>query len=110
VTQNIYNDLYADLKDERFIELLKTPDIQIETILSAGHTTPADEWYDQEKDEWVLLIRGAARISIAGDSAEIQLNPGDHLHIPSHTKHRVTWTSKTEPTLWLAVHFKNRQT
>ena len=106
MAHNIYHDLPTGLKNERFTELLNTPGVRIETIVSQGHTTPKDEWYDQESDEWVLVLKGAAQITLQGCNTCIDLKPGDHLHIPAHIKHRVSWSSDTEPTLWLAVHFK----
>jgi len=34
------------------------------------------------------------------------LSHGDRLAIPAHVRHRVEWTDATEPTVWLAVHYK----
>jgi cupin 2 domain-containing protein len=36
---------------------------------------------------------------------EQDLRPGDHLLIPAHEVHRVTWTATGETTIWLAIHF-----
>ena len=33
------------------------------------------------------------------------MRPGDHVHIPAHTRHRVEWTDGREPTVWLAIHY-----
>jgi len=52
----------------------------------------------------VLLVQGAARLWLDG-CGERALAPGDHLLIPAGCRHRVTWTSLDEPTVWLAVHF-----
>jgi hypothetical protein len=41
--------------------------LRIERIVSTGQATPEGEWYDQEDDEFVLLVAGAARLLIAGD-------------------------------------------
>ena len=32
------------------------------------------------------------------------LQPGDHLLIPAHCRHRVAWTDSASETLWLALH------
>lgn len=105
MAQNIFNNLPSAIKSEHFTELLNTAGIKIETIISEGHVTPKNTWYDQQHDEWVLVLKGAARIKIKGCPKEVVLNIGDHLHLPAHTKHRVCWTHKSEQTLWLAIHF-----
>ncbi len=79
--------------------------LRIERIVSTGQTTPEGEWYDQEDDEFVLLVAGAARLLIAGEAQERKLRPGDWLLLPAHCRHRVTWTESDPPTVWLAVHF-----
>jgi cupin 2 domain-containing protein len=90
--------------DEEFVELLANKGIRIERIVSTGQITPQDAPYDQDHDEWILLLRRAAKLWIDG-GAEHDIRPGDHLLIPAHRLHRVTWTSKEEPTIWLALHF-----
>lgn len=73
----------------------------IERIVSNGHATPENEWYDQEKDEWVVVLEGSARLRYE-DGTEVALAQGEHLLIPAHVRHRVVYTSS--PCLWLAVH------
>ena len=78
----------------------------IERIITHGQTTPAGEWLDQSTDEWVLLLRGAARLQFEDQADEIRMRPGDELWIPAGSRHRVSWTPANETTLWLAVHFE----
>lgn len=73
----------------------------VERIVSHGHTTPDGEWYDQERDEWVLVLEGHARLGYA-DGTEVGLHQGDSLLIPRHVRHRVLFTSS--PCVWLAIH------
>ena len=80
--------------------------LRIERIVSTGQATPEGEWYDQEDDEFVLLVAGAARLLIAGEAQARELRPGDWLLLPAHCRHRVTWTESDPPTVWLAIHFK----
>ena len=100
--------LFADLPDgsgpEHFSELLGRPGLRIERIVSHGQCSPPGFWYDQPRDEWVLLLRGAAGLLIQGE-AERRLGPGDFVHLPARQRHRVTWTAAGEPTVWLALHF-----
>jgi cupin 2 domain-containing protein len=90
--------------DEIFEVLVERPGVRIERIVSTGQTTPEDQWYDQARDEFVLLIAGAARLRIEGEAEDRALAEGDWLLIPAHCRHRVTWTREDPPTVWLAVH------
>jgi cupin 2 domain-containing protein len=101
---NLFDDLPDHADTEQFIDLLTRPGVRIERIVSTGQTTPEDAPYDQPHDEWVLLLAGAARLWIDGD-AEHDLRPGDHMLIPAHRVHRVTWTATDAPTVWLAINF-----
>ena len=81
--------------------------VKIERIVSDGHASPEGFWYDQEQNEWVLLVAGSAVLSIEKETGieQIELVPGDYLLIPAHQRHRVESTSKTEKTIWLAVFY-----
>ena len=85
--------------------LIETPSLRLERIVSAGHTTPAGDWYDQDRPEWVALLSGAATLRFEHDAAPIELRPGDHLLIPAHRRHRVEWTDPNQQTVWLALHY-----
>jgi cupin 2 domain-containing protein len=88
---------------EQFDTLVQDKGVHIERIISAGQNTPDGEWYDQVRDEWVLLIQGRAEISYE-DGEATRLGPGDHVLIPAHKRHRVQETSIDPPCIWLAVH------
>ena len=90
---------------ELFESLLSTEKVLIERIISTGQTTPSGEWYDQETDEWVILLQGKSELSYE-DGKKIVLRAGDYLMIPAHVKHRVEYTSDDPPCIWLAVHIK----
>jgi glyoxylase I family protein len=83
---------------EIFEELLRFRNVRIERITSSA--LPDAREYDQEHDEWVMLVQGQARLEVAGKTVE--LGPGDHLLLPAHTRHRVLETSPGA--LWIAVH------
>ena len=101
---NLFDDLPYQAEEELLTELLARKGVRIERIVSTGQCTPEDKPYKQESDEWVLLLTGAAGLWIDGEG-ERDLRPGDHVLISAHCSHRVTWTAKGEPTVWLAVHF-----
>lgn len=88
---------------ETFEALFDKGSCLIERIISTGQVTPPGQWYDQARDEWVILLQGQARLAYA-DGSEIALQPGDYVLIPAHCKHRVTYTSPEPPCIWLAVH------
>ena len=102
-------NLLADLPDaadaEVFTTLLDRPGVRIERIVSAGQVTPEAEPYDQDHDEWLLLLAGGARLWREG-AGECELRPGDALFIAAHVRHRVSWTQANPPTVWLAVHLE----
>jgi cupin 2 domain-containing protein len=100
---NLFDHLPAQSADEEFVELLSRKAVRVERIVSTGQSTPAEAPYDQDHDEWVLLLRGAAGLWVQGQTEHI-LRPGDHLSIPANHLHRVTWTPKEETTIWLAIH------
>ena len=90
---------------EEFSQLLQRPGLRIERIVSTGHCSPPDFWYEQADGEWVLLIEGAARLCFADESAARQLKPGDFVDIAPLRRHRVDWTAPDQPTIWLAIHY-----
>jgi len=101
--QNIYELPQVLDHLENFEQIVSGKNIQIERIISSGQTTPSGQWYNQELDEWVILLQGEAELSYADDT-RIKLKEGDYLFIPAHTKHRVEYTSIEPPCIWLAVH------
>lgn len=100
---NLFDLPTGEWRDEIFEILHQSAHVRIERILSRGHRTPPGEFYDQERDEWVVLLQGQARIDFDDGSAR-QLESGDHLLIPKHVRHRVGHTSTEPPCVWLAVH------
>lgn len=90
------------LPEELVEALARWPGGRIERIVSRGHVTPEGDWYDQDEDEFVLLVSGAARLALE-DGESIKLAPGDWLELPAHLRHRVEWTPLDRDTVWLAV-------
>lgn len=105
VPSNLFQQLPQAAVDE-FVEVLASKEnVRIERIVSQGHSSPSGFWYDQDQTEWVLILKGEAKLLIEECPGPMHLVPGDHLMIPAHQKHRVEWTSPNEPTIWLAVFF-----
>jgi len=93
------------LPDEVVDLLVERPGLRIERIESTGQTTPEGQWYEQETDEWVLVVSGAAKLRIEGEATDRELGEGDWILLPAHCRHRVTWTRSKPSTVWLAIHF-----
>lgn len=105
--ENMFQNIPQHLDDEFFDIIIQNKNFKLERIISKGHVTPPGEWYNQEQHEWVFLLKGAAQLKIAGQINNIELNPGDHLLLPAHKKHRVEWTDPNTETIWLALHFNS---
>lgn len=103
--KNIFSGIPDKISDELFETIVESHPVKIERIISCGQATSEGTWYDQDLDEWVLLLRGSAEILFDGDEDPVTLNPGDHFRIHAHMRHRVTRTATAVPTVWLAVHF-----
>jgi len=101
---NLFEDLPEDLSDEHFTDLLKTKNIRIERIVSSGQTSPEYGWYDQDENEWVIVLEGSGTI-LFENGCERVLNKGDHLNIPARIKHKVSRTDPNNITIWLAVFY-----
>jgi cupin 2 domain-containing protein len=102
---NLFAPIPSEATGEFFQVLLETGTFRLERIVSAGQATPPGEWYDQDTDEWVVLLTGGAGLRFEDEPAPRILAPGDHLLIPAHRRHRVEWTDPETPTVWLALHF-----
>ena len=103
--RSLFDEIPADLPEELFSVLAENGPVKIERIVSNGHASPEGFWYDQEQNEWVLLVSGSAVLTV-GDE-QVELNVGDHLLIPAHQRHRVESTSATEKTIWIAVFYED---
>jgi cupin 2 domain-containing protein len=102
---NLFANLAASRAAEQFTDLLATPGLRLKRIVSLGQATPPGEWLDQDRAEWVILLRGAATLCFEGESGARELKPGDYVNIPARCRHRVEWTAPDEPTIWLALHY-----
>lgn len=101
--KNIFDDLPQHLPKEVVQTLIRAADVSIERIISHGHASAPDFWYDQPQHEWVIVLKGAARLQF--EDGMVEMKPGDFMNIPAFKKHRVDWTTPNEPTIWLGVRY-----
>jgi len=73
--KNLLKNNPETLPDELFETLVKNENIHIERIVSKGHTSPEEGWYDQDRNEWVLVLKGAARLAFE-DGSEVSWGRG----------------------------------
>jgi len=102
---NVFGAMPDPNEGEAFDELFARPGLRIERIVSHGHASPPELWYEQPRDEWVIVLAGAARVRFAEEAEARELRAGDCLAIEAHRRHRVEWTHPDEPTVWIAVHY-----
>ena len=88
----------APARGERTFPLASGTGFAVEQIISGQLDAPQD--YDQDHDEWVVLLEGAATLDVEGETQD--LVAGDWLLLRAHVRHRVTATAAG--TRWLAVH------
>ncbi len=100
---NIFDDIKVGNDKEEFIDILKNENIRIERIVSNGQKSQEDFWYDQDENEFVILLEGEAILEF--EDKEVKLSKGDYCDIKAHIKHRVKYTSLEKPTIWLAVFY-----
>lgn len=102
---NIFEHIPDEIRDELFENIVTAENVRIERIVSKGHVSPQSGWYDQDENEWVMVLKGAAKIKFENQTTA-HLVSGSHLNIPAHTRHKVSWTDPDVETLWLVVFYK----
>ena len=105
--KNLFTDVPDSLPKELIEVLVKNQHVRIERIVSTGHKSPEGYWYDQEEAEWVVVLKGEAKLLFDDDDQPITMRLGDHVLVAPHRKHRVEWTTPHEPTVWLAVFYSD---
>lgn len=106
VIRNLFSEIPDSMNGEIFEILLRNEHFKLERIISSGQASPPGEWFDQEMNEWVILLSGNARLLFEGETDAYMMRPGDYIHIPAHQRHLVEWTDPKQKTVWLALHFK----
>jgi cupin 2 domain-containing protein len=106
IIRNLFSEIPDSMSGEIFEILLRNEHFKLERIISSGQASPPGEWFDQEMNEWVILLSGSAGLLFEGETDAYMMRPGDYIHIPAHQHHRIEWTDPKQKTVWLALHFK----
>ena len=101
---NIFSLIPENIEGETFQELVKSPDCRIERIISSKENQFDRSWYDQDEDEFVILLQGSAKLEFVSQKY-VELCSGDFLHIKAHERHRLLEVSKEVDSVWLAFFF-----
>jgi cupin 2 domain-containing protein len=95
----------GSLFEEYLDTICSAESVMIERIISRGHASVEGFWYDQERNEFILVVQGSAGLRLENEDEVVILKTGDYLNIGAHVRHRVEWTDPTCETIWLAVHY-----
>ena len=98
---NLFDYTLPNLDSEIFTTLIQNRDVEIKHIVSNTLKMP-QEFIEPTKDEWVVVLKGCAKIEIDGEVHK--LKSGDTLFIPADTKHTLLKTKKV--VVWLAIYMK----
>ncbi|MEZ8009752.1 MULTISPECIES: cupin domain-containing protein [Vibrio] len=102
---NIYSNVPSSIPDEIFNDIITTENVRIERIISHGHRSPEQSWYDQDENEWVMVLEGQGVIEFE-DGRVVTLSKGDYINIAAREKHKVVGTDRDVVTIWLAVFYR----
>jgi cupin 2 domain-containing protein len=100
---SLFDDLPTQLPNEVVQTIIAAAEVRIERFISHGHASPKGCWYDQDQHEWVVVLKGAARLQF--EDGTVEMKAGDFINIPARKRHRIEWTRPGELTIWLAVHY-----
>jgi len=100
---NIFDNIPKQLPEELTNILVNSNGVRIERIVSQGHKSAPNFWYAQTENEWVIVLKGSAKLRFELGDKIIRLNEGDFVNIKAYAKHKVEWTS--EEVIWLAVFY-----
>jgi cupin 2 domain-containing protein len=95
---NLFDDAAPPREGERVDRLLTQRNLVVERIVSGASVPPGE--YLPSQDEWVVLLKGDAVLTIAGET--LKLESGDYVFLPAGVPHTLERVS--EGALWLAVH------
>src|ERR1041385_2052338 len=82
---NLFSNVPEPLAEELVQTLFSAEGVRIERIVSLGQTSKEGFWYDQSVGEWVVVLRGAARL-LFEDGELMELVAGSYVNIEAHRR------------------------
>lgn len=104
IKNNLFQNVPDKLPDEIFETIAQSENVKIERIVSDGHTSQPGFWYNQDQNEFVIVLKGNAVLEFE-DGTTKKMSEGDYQIIPAHQKHRVAYTDTIGKTIWLVVFY-----
>jgi len=102
---SLLDHIPSSLPAEFSERLVDAKHVRIERIVSRGHCSEPGFWYDQKENEWVMVVKGEARLHFEDGDKTVHLAEGGYIDIPAGARHRVESTSADTDTVWLAVFY-----
>jgi cupin 2 domain-containing protein len=105
---NLFEGIAGEMPEE-LTEVLASGEgkVRVERIVSRGHASAEGFWYEQEDEEFVVLLKGSGVLRFEEGDVIKELKAGDWVLIPAGCRHRVERTAEGgEETVWLAVYFE----
>ncbi|GHT20438.1 hypothetical protein FACS1894189_9290 [Planctomycetales bacterium] len=84
---NLLTNLPASLPEELIENIIVANNVRIERIISTGHFSPPDFWYDQDENEWVIILQGSAVLEFESGFASRFIPVAPPMRVP-------TWTDR----------------
>ena len=107
--KNIYREIPKRTvrPTEHIEEILAKGNVKMERIVTYGKPTPEGEWYDSNKNEFVIVLRGQADLLFEDGNRRVKMMVGDYINIPPHARHRVERVPnrKNTDTIWFTVYY-----
>jgi len=92
---------------ETVLDLQRGEGWRLQLIHSCDYASPDGFWYDQDEHEWLLVLRGSARLRLREPEEACDLSVGDVLVLPPHRPHRLERTDPAPGTLWLTLFWRD---
>ena len=102
-TSNLLNTAIPAAGEEVEHTLHQGSNWRLVLIASNQSRCPDGVWMNQSEQEWVMVLRGSARLQLTNPERVVDLSAGDHLFLPAHCRHRVERTDPDPGTLWVAL-------
>lgn len=71
---SLLENIPEELPEEIFDTVCSTDNITVERIVSRGHASPDEFCYDQEKNEFVLVVKGSAGLKFENENDIVVLS------------------------------------